>query len=73
MWKKSLSEKRMLKLEHELKKKTEYMFSEREETISTLNGGPLDIVEKFTYLGSSGSSTKNDFNYLPREGMDCYR
>ena len=30
--------------------------------ISTLKGGPLKLVDKFTYLGSSVSSTKNDIN-----------
>ena len=30
--------------------------------ISTLKSGPLRLVDKFTYLGSSVSSTKNDIN-----------
>ena len=30
--------------------------------ISTLNGGPLELVDKFTYLGSSVSSTETDIN-----------
>ena len=30
--------------------------------ISTLKGGPLKLVDKFTYLRSSISSTKNDIN-----------
>ena len=30
--------------------------------ISTLKGGPLKLVDKFTYLGSSVSSTENDIN-----------
>ena len=30
--------------------------------ISTLNGRSLKLVEKFTYLGSSVSSTENDIN-----------
>ena len=30
--------------------------------ISTLNCGPLKLVDKFTYLGSSIPSTKNDIN-----------
>ena len=29
---------------------------------STLNGGPLRLVDKFTYLGSNVSSNKNDIN-----------
>ena len=28
----------------------------------TLNGGPLKLIDKFTYLGSSVSSTENDIN-----------
>ena len=30
--------------------------------ISTLNGGCLKLMDKFTYLGSSVSSTQNDIN-----------
>ena len=30
--------------------------------ISTLKGGPLKLEDKFTYLGSSVSSTENDIN-----------
>ena len=30
--------------------------------ISTLNGGPLKLVDKFTYFGSSVSSIENDIN-----------
>ena len=41
--------------------KTEYMcFNQRD--ISTRKGGPLKLVDKFTYLGSSISSTENDIN-----------
>ena len=32
------------------------------DDISTLKGGPLKLVDKFTYLGSSVSSTENDIN-----------
>ena len=42
--------------------KTEYMCFNQRGDISTLNGGPLKIVDKFTYLGSSVSSTENDIN-----------
>ena len=42
--------------------KTEYMCFNYRGKISTLNGGPLKLVNKFTYLGSSVSSTKNDIN-----------
>ena len=41
--------------------KTEYMCFNQKD-ISTLKGGPLKLVDKFTYLGSSVSSTKNDIN-----------
>ena len=41
--------------------KTEYMcFNQRD--ISTLKSGPLKLVDKFTYLGSSVSSTEKDIN-----------
>ena len=33
--------------------------------ISTLNGGSLKLVDKFTYLGSSVSSTENDTSTWP--------
>ena len=42
--------------------KTEYMCFNQRDDISTLNGGPLKLVDKFTYLGSSILSTKNDIN-----------
>ena len=42
--------------------KTEYMCFNQRGNISTLKGGPLKLVDKFTYLGSSISSTKNDIN-----------
>ena len=32
------------------------------KTISTLNGDPQKLVDKFTYLSSSVSSTENDVN-----------
>ena len=42
--------------------KTEYMcFNQRGDT-STQNGSSLKIVDKFTYQGSSVSSTKTDIN-----------
>ena len=37
--------------------KTEYMCFNRRGDISTLKGGPLKLMDKFTYLGSSVSST----------------
>ena len=35
-----------------------------EGAISTLIGGPLKLFDKFTYLGSSVSSTENDVNIV---------
>ena len=42
--------------------KTEYMSFNQTGDISTLNGSSLKLVVKFTYLGSSVSSTKKDIN-----------
>ena len=42
--------------------KTEYMCFNQRGHISTLKGGPLKLVDKFTYLESSVSSTENDIN-----------
>ena len=42
--------------------KTEYMCFNQRGDISTLKGGPLKLVDKFTYLGSSISSIKNNSN-----------
>ena len=42
--------------------KTEYMCFNQKGDISTLKGGPLKLVDKFTYLGSSGTSTEDDIN-----------
>ena len=42
--------------------KTEYMCFNQTGDISTLNGSPLKLVDKFTYQGSSVSSTKTDIN-----------
>ena len=41
---------------------TEYMYFNQTGDISTLNGSSLKLVEKFTYHGSSDSSTENDIN-----------
>ena len=41
---------------------TEYMCFNYTGDISTLNGSPLKLVYKFTYLGSSVSSTEADIN-----------
>ena len=42
--------------------KTEYMCFNQRGDISTLKGGPLKLVDKFTYLRSSVSSTEKDIN-----------
>ena len=42
--------------------KTEYMCFNQIGNISTLNGSSLKLVDKFTYLGSSVSSTENGIN-----------
>ena len=42
--------------------KTKYMCFNQRGDISTLNGGSLKLVDKFTYLGSSVSSTETDIN-----------
>ena len=42
--------------------KTEYMCYNQTGDITTLDGTPLKLVEKFTYLGSSVSSTEKDIN-----------
>ena len=42
--------------------KTEYMCYNKTEDISTLNGTPLKLVDKFTYRGSSVASTEKDID-----------
>ena len=42
--------------------KTEYMCFNQTGDISTLNGSSLKLVDKFTYLGSSASSTETDIS-----------
>ena len=42
--------------------KTEYMCFNETGDISTLDGTSLKLVDKFTYLGSSVSSTEKDIN-----------
>ena len=42
--------------------KTENICLNRRGNISTLNGNSLKLVDKFTYLGSSASSTEKDIN-----------
>ena len=43
-------------------RKTEYMCYNQTGDISTLDGTPLKLVDKFTYLGSSVASTKKDID-----------
>ena len=42
--------------------KTEYMCYNQTGDITTQDGAPLKVVDKFTYLGSSVSSTENDID-----------
>ena len=42
--------------------KTEYMCFNQTGNISTLSGSVLKVINKFTYLGSSVSSTETDMN-----------
>ena len=42
--------------------KTEYMCFNQTGDISTLNSNSLNLVDKFTYLGTSASSTETDIN-----------
>ena len=42
--------------------KTEYMCFNQRSDISTLNGNSQKLVDKFTYQGSSVSSTETDIN-----------
>ena len=47
---------------HDNAYKTVYMCFNETGDISTLNGNTLKLVDKFTYLGSSVSSTETDIN-----------
>ena len=47
---------------HVNKDKMEYSCFNQRGDISILNGGSLKLVDKFTYLGSSVSSTENDIS-----------
>ena len=42
--------------------KKKYLCFNQRGDIPTLKGGPLKLVDKFTYLESSVSSTKDEFN-----------
>ena len=51
--------------------KAEYMCFNQRDNIFTLNGSYLKLVDKFTYLESSVSSTETDINTTSK-GMDSY-
>ena len=53
--------------------KTEYMCYNQIGNISTLDGTALKLVDEFTYLGSSVSSTEKKHRHRDNEGMDSYR
>ena len=53
--------------------KTEYKCNNQTSDISTLDKTPLKLVDKFTYLGSSVSSTEKRHRHAANEGMDSYR
>ena len=53
--------------------KTEYMCFNQTGDISTLNGSPLELVDKFTYQGSNVSSTKTDINTRLAKAWTDYR
>ena len=53
--------------------KTEYMCYNQTGDISTLGGTSLKLIDKFTYLGSSVSSTKKDIDTWLTKAMDSYR
>ena len=50
----------------------EYMYFNQKGAILTLKGGPLKLVDKFTYLESSVSSTERH-KHATSKGMDSYR
>ena len=53
--------------------KTEYMCYNQTGDVTTLDGTPLKLVDKFPYLGSSVSSTEKGHGHAVNEGMDSYR
>ena len=52
--------------------KTEYMCLNQIGDISTLNSCALKLIDKFTYLGSSVSSTETDIEHASSKSMDSY-
>ena len=53
--------------------KMEYMCYNQTGDISTLDGTPLKLVDKFTYLGSSVASTEKGHWHEVNESMDSYQ
>ena len=53
--------------------KTEYMCYNQTGDISTLDRTPLKLVDKFTYLGSSASSSKKDIDTRLTIGKNAER
>ena len=53
--------------------KTEYVCFNQTGDISTQGGSSLKLVDKFTYLGSSVSSTETKHWHATNKGMDCYQ
>ena len=53
--------------------KTEHMCYNQTGDISTLDGTSVKLEDKFTYLGSSVSSTEKRHRHTANEGMDSYR
>ena len=49
---------------------TEFVCFNQRGDISTQNGSSLKLVDKFTYLGSSVSSTGTDINTFTSKNMD---
>ena len=52
--------------------KSEYMCFNQTGDIYTLGGSSLKLVDKFTYLGSSVSSTEKDIDTASNKSMDSY-
>ena len=50
--------------------KTECMCFNQRGDISILKGGPLKLADKFTYLGNSVLSTKNDISMWLAKAID---
>ena len=53
--------------------KMENMYFNQKGDISTLNGGSLKLMDEFTYLGCSISSTENNINTHQVKGMNSYQ